>query len=162
MAVGARPLAEQVASIVDLLPLILKNLRIGRLLENVRPGLGISQVLVLHALDRAPAHGAPMGELADDVGVTVPTTTGLVGRLARDGLVERRANPQDRRVVLVALTSEGQDVLRRAGAYLAEVLAEVLADVSEAERESLARAFERVYELSVRIQQEQRRITSMA
>ncbi len=162
MAVRARPLAEQVASIVDLLPLILKNLRIGRLLETVRPGLGISQVLVLHALDRAPAHGAPMGELADEVGVTVPTTTGLVGRLARDGLVERRAHPQDRRVVLVALTSEGRDVLRRAGAYLAEVLGTLLADVPEAERDALAGAFERVYELSVRIQKEQRRIVSMA
>jgi DNA-binding MarR family transcriptional regulator len=162
MSVRARPLAEQVGSIVDLLPLIVKNLRIGRLLENVRPGLGISQLLVLHALERAPADGAPMGELADEVGVSVPTTNGLVGRLVREGLVERCAHPQDRRVVLVALTSEGRTVARRAVAYLAEMMGKLLSDLEETEREGLAHAFESVYELSVRIQEEQRRIVSLA
>lgn len=158
MPVRPRPLAEQVGSIVDVLPLIVKNLRIGRLLENVRPGLGISQVLVLHALERAPAEGASMGDLADEVGVTVPTTTGLVHRLARDGLVERRAHPSDRRIVLVALTAEGRAVARRAAAYLAEMMGNLLSDLEAGEREGLAHAFERVFEVSVRIQEEQRRM----
>ncbi len=162
MAAGPRPLAEQVGSIVDLLPLIVKNLRIGRLLENVRPGLGISQVLVLHALERAPAEGASMGDLADEVGVTVPTTTGLVGRLAREGLVERRAHPSDRRVVLVALTADGRAVARRAASYLAEMMGKLLGDLEAGEREGLAHAFERVFELSVRIQEEQRRMVALA
>src|SRR5512141_963725 len=162
MPAGPRQLSEQVGSIVDLLPLIVKNLRIGRLLENVRPGLGISQVLVLHALERAPADGASMGDLADEVGVTVPTTTGLVGRLAREGLVERRAHPSDRRIVLVGLTDEGRAVARRAAAYLAEMMGKLLCDLEPGECEGLAHAFERVFELSVRIQEEQRRMVALA
>lgn len=160
MPAGPRALAEQVGSIVDLLPLIIKNLRIGRLLENVRPGLGVSQVLVLYALERAPADGASMGDLADEVGVTVPTTTGLVDRLARDGLVERRAHPFDRRIVLVTLTDEGRAVARRAAAYLAEMMGKLLVDLEAGEREGLARAFERVFDLSVRMQEEQRRMAA--
>lgn len=158
----ARPLAEQSQRIVDLLPIVIKNLRIGGLLDNVRPGLSLSQVLALLALERASAGGASMRELAEELGVTVPTTTGLVDRLAREGLVERRPHPTDRRVVLVLPTAEGRDAVRRSAAYLAEVMAAVLSDVDEGERESLVRAVERVRDLSGRIRDEQRRIASSA
>lgn len=103
-----------------------------------------------------------MRELAEELGVTVPTTTGLVDRLAREGLVERRPHPTDRRVVLVLPTAEGRDAVRRSAAYLAEVMAAVLSDVDEGERESLVRAVERVRDLSGRIRDEQRRIASSA
>lgn len=158
----ARPLAEQSQRIVDLLPIVIKNLRIGGLLDNVRPGLSLSQVLALLALERASAGGASMRELAEELGVTVPTTTGLVDRLAREGLVERRPHATDRRVVLVLPTAEGRDAVRRSAAYLAEVMAAVLSDVDEGERESLVRAVERVRDLSGRIRDEQRRIASSA
>jgi DNA-binding MarR family transcriptional regulator len=158
----ARPLAEQSQRIVDLLPIVIKNLRIGGLLDNVRPGLSLSQVLALLALERASAGGASMRELAEELGVTVPTTTGLVDRLAREGLVERRPHPTDRRVVLVLPTAEGRDAVRRSAGYLAEVMAAVLSDVDEGERESLVRAVERVRDLSGRIRDEQRRIASSA
>jgi len=162
MPAGPRPLEEQVGVIVDLLPLIVKNLRIPRLLENVRPNLGISQTLVLQALERAPGNSVSMGDLADEVGVSVPTTTGLVDRLAREGLVERRPHPSDRRIVLVGLTDEGRRVAKRAAAYLAEMMGKLLADLEAGEREGLAHAFERVFDLSVRIQEEQRRMVALA
>jgi DNA-binding MarR family transcriptional regulator len=162
MPAGPRPLDEQVGVIVDLLPLIVKNLRIPRLLENVRPNLGISQTLVLHALERAPGNSVSMGDLADEVGVSVPTTTGLVDRLARERLVERRPHPSDRRIVLVGLTDEGRQVARRAAAYLAEMMGKLLVDLEAGEREGLAHAFERVFDLSVRIQEEQRRMVALA
>jgi DNA-binding MarR family transcriptional regulator len=158
----ARPLDEQSRRIVDLLPIVIKNLRIGGLLDNVRPGLSLSQVLALLALERVSAGGTSMRELAEELGVTVPTTTGLVDRLAREGLVERRPHPTDRRVVLVLPTAEGRDAVRRSAAYLAEVMAAVLSDVNEGERESLVRAVERVRDLSGRIRDEQRRIASSA
>lgn len=158
----ARPLVEQAARIVDLLPIIIKNLRIGRLLDNVRPGLSLSKALALLAMERTNAEGAPMRELADELGVTVPTTTGLIDRLVREGLAQRRPHPTDRRVVLVLPTAEGRAVVRRSATYLTEVMAAVLSDVDEGERESLVRAVERVHDLSGRIQDEQRRIASSA
>ena len=46
-------------------------------------------------------------ELATMTGIAQPSMTELVSRLCRAGLAERRRDPDDRRVVLVALTSEG-------------------------------------------------------
>jgi DNA-binding MarR family transcriptional regulator len=157
-----RPLSAQASRIVDLLPIIIRNLRIGGLLDNVRPGLSLSRVLALLALERAGAGGAPMRELAEELGVTVPSTTGLVDRLVREGLARRQPHPTDRRVVLVVPTAEGTAAVRRSGMYLTEVMAVVLSDINEGEREALVRAVERVEDLSGRLQTAQRRMVATA
>jgi DNA-binding MarR family transcriptional regulator len=51
-------------------------------------------------------------DLAVTEGVTQPSMTALVTVLERAGLAERRADPRDQRVVLVALTAAGADYLR--------------------------------------------------
>lgn len=51
-------------------------------------------------------------DLAVTQGVTQPSMTALVTALERSGLVERRQDPRDQRVVLVALTGAGADYLR--------------------------------------------------
>ena len=51
-------------------------------------------------------------DLAVTQGVTQPSMTALVTVLVRAGLAERRADPRDQRVVLVALTAAGADYLR--------------------------------------------------
>ncbi len=69
---------------------------------------GIS-FLGFHALAVLEMDGAiPMTRLADELGVALPNATGLVGRLDERGLVTRRTEPSDRRVVLVELTPEGR------------------------------------------------------
>jgi DNA-binding MarR family transcriptional regulator len=51
-------------------------------------------------------------DLAVVEGVAQPSMTALVTALERSSLVERRPDPQDQRVVLVALTTAGEDYLR--------------------------------------------------
>jgi DNA-binding MarR family transcriptional regulator len=49
--------------------------------------------------------------LADAEAVAQPSMTTLVGRLERDGLVERSADPADARAVLVTATARGRERL---------------------------------------------------
>lgn len=49
-----------------------------------------------------------MGELSRRTMVSNGNITGLVGRLAREGLVERHPSASDRRVQMVRLTTEGR------------------------------------------------------
>ena len=80
-------------------------------------------------------------DLAVTEDVTQPSMTALVRQLAALGFVERRSDPADARVVLVALTPAGRhhlQVLRRAGASaLAELIDELGAPEAEALRAAL-------------------------
>lgn len=49
-----------------------------------------------------------MGELADQLAVSLSNLTAIVNRLANKGLVVRQRSDDDRRVVLVALTADGR------------------------------------------------------
>ncbi len=63
------------------------------------------QQALLLALLRRPQ---PMGALADDLHCDASNVTGMADRLERRGLVERRPDPTDRRVKLLALTPAGE------------------------------------------------------
>ena len=79
---------------------------------------------ILAQLERA---GEPlsMGELSRRMMVTNGNITGLVERLAVDGLIERAASANDKRVQMVRLTAEG----RRAFAAMAEAHRAWVADM---------------------------------
>src|SRR5215210_5181138 len=57
--------------------------------------------------------GVRMRELARKLGGSFSNATVLVDRLVDRGLVERLADPQDRRVVLVRTTQEGQRLIEQ-------------------------------------------------
>lgn len=50
------------------------------------------------------------GQLAERLAVSPPTMTGIADRLVRQGLIERAADPTDRRVVRLALTEQGRRI----------------------------------------------------
>ena len=52
-----------------------------------------------------------IGELASLEGVTPPTMTRLVAAMVADGLVDRREDPADRRVVRVQASATGRSLL---------------------------------------------------
>ncbi len=54
--------------------------------------------------------GMTIGTMSQKRGVDAPTATGIITRLEQNGLVERRHNREDRRVVKIYLTDEGRDI----------------------------------------------------
>ncbi len=74
---------------------------------------GLVRLGHLHALrvvDARPGQ-ARVQEISDDIGISVGAASKLVDRLERDGLVERRPNPANRRSSLVVLTGQGERAL---------------------------------------------------
>ncbi|OGO51166.1 MAG: hypothetical protein A2148_08815 [Chloroflexi bacterium RBG_16_68_14] len=156
------PLDHHVRRVSVLVPRIARNLRLAGLIDSVYHGLTTPQLLTLFILDEAAPKKLSMTEIADDLGVSLPTTTGIVDRLVREGLAARAASPEDRRVVLVSLTRAGRSVVVRMVQALDEVMTRVLASVEEGEREAIAQAAERFHELSVLIRQENRQIAEVS
>jgi DNA-binding MarR family transcriptional regulator len=73
--------------------------------------LNISQLNILTVLDRA-AEPLTMGALGQAVSVRPPNLTGVVDALTKRHYVERIANPEDRRSLLVHISSQGRAFLR--------------------------------------------------
>jgi len=150
--------SQQAKRISVLIPQIGKNIRIANFIDSARRGLTLSQVTVLLLLKEARGTTMPMGQIARELGVSLPTASGLVDRLHREGLVDRVVNDRDRRVVLVRLTRKGRTVIQRMLRLLSDLLTRLLAHLTEPEQESLAQAVERVFELSLAIREEERQL----
>jgi DNA-binding MarR family transcriptional regulator len=87
-------------------------LRAGRATQHklrliaARYELTVAQVMLLRSLEQPTA----MSTLADTTGCDPSNVTGLVDRTARLGLVQRLADPADRRVRLLSLTPKGRRI----------------------------------------------------
>lgn len=68
------------------------------------------QVWVLRQLTRQPE--CSMRELAEFMKMGLSSVTGMVDRLVRQGLANRRRTEQDRRVVFVDITAKGRRILK--------------------------------------------------
>jgi DNA-binding MarR family transcriptional regulator len=68
----------------------------------------------IRALRRIANSPMTMGALATMLGIDAPYATLVVDELERQGLVERRPHPTDRRIRLVAATGAGTAAARRA------------------------------------------------
>jgi DNA-binding MarR family transcriptional regulator len=103
-----------------------------------RQWLRVSLSLVhLHVLTVLESDGPlPMGKLAEALDVSVASATGIVDRMEQRGLVERRREPDDRRVVLVHPTSAGNSVFRDIALQRRKHLAKVLDRMTDSELES--------------------------
>lgn len=81
-----------------------------------------------------------MTRLADLERVSPPAITKLVTALEAAGLAIRERAPHDRRVVLVAATATGRDVLERGRAARVRAVADLLADLPRRDLATLRRA----------------------
>ena len=96
-----------------------------------RGALSLIQLNVVAVLE---AEGPlPMSRLADELDVSVASATGIVDRMERRGLVQRRHATDDRRVVAVHLTEQSAGVFRDIAARRREHLARMLGELTEEE-----------------------------
>jgi DNA-binding MarR family transcriptional regulator len=87
-----------------------------------RFGLSPKQLVLIWRLP--PGSTVSMREMGDRLSCDASFMTGMVDRLEEDGLIERRPDPGDRRVTLIALTAKGAKFRDRALAALHEPPAE--------------------------------------
>lgn len=88
--------------------------------------------------------GQTLASLARSLLVTAGNLTGLVDRAARDGLVERRADPHDRRAWRVHVTLKGQRAFREAARRHSARVGKLFGGLSPDELGTLGRLLDRV------------------
>jgi DNA-binding MarR family transcriptional regulator len=133
-----RGAAERASSAAEALAAVapLATRWIERLLARHDPALTVPQYLALRAIAREGVTGS---ELARRTGVSGPAVSQLLSGLASAGLVERKADAEDRRRQALALSPAGERAFASAEALLRDRLGELLADLPRPEIDALSR-----------------------
>jgi DNA-binding MarR family transcriptional regulator len=104
-------------------------------------GLGLVQFKTLVSLAGNPdGEQAPVKQVAERLGVSVPSASRSVEELVKRGLVSRTEDPEDRRVRRVALTPAGQELADEVMAARVAGLEQFAATLTAAERRKLEAA----------------------
>ena len=105
-------------------------------------GVTDAQWRMLAAIRRTP--GINQGAIAAWLEVEAITAGRMVDRLEKAGMVERRADPEDRRTWRLYLTAEADSHMVRLGGFAQTVFDEALAGLSDDEHATLLALLERV------------------
>ena len=110
-------------------------------------GVSIPQVLCLHFLRNAPNFQATQSEVRKFLNLNSSTTSGIIGRLEKKGLVARLPKKGDKRVVNIALTSAGDEVILRMPPLLHEQLTDKLKSLNPDELELIEKSLDALVRL---------------
>ena len=124
---------------------LLTSARLTELLDDDlrEHGLDLAEYEILVTLDETSEHQLRMSELAEAVHQSRSRMTHTVGRMERQGLVERTSCPTDRRGVWAHLTDAGRDLLvQTAPSHVDRVRENFINPVSPDDLETLGRIYQ--------------------
>jgi DNA-binding MarR family transcriptional regulator len=121
---------------------IIRNLRNTTMETELNIELTFPQNIALQALvEKSPS---TMSELANWLKISHGVATRTVDRLVDKGLVERRHDDVDRRVVLVSLSEDGRDYAEKLVSLHLEKLYDVFESVSEEQKRAFIDMLEQI------------------
>jgi len=105
------------------------------------------EVMVLYwigAHSGKDGRGPMASEIGECLGVTAPTVTQHLNSLEERGLVERRPDPADRRIVRIRLTDEGRATVERIHEHRRRLFAGLVRHLGEEDSLKLAQLLRKV------------------
>lgn len=135
-------------ALIALVPLYYRNAMKTRHAAN---GVLIAEYHSLGLLMKYKA--LPMSEIGNRLYISRPYMTRLADIMIADGLVERQADPADRRVTNLAITAKGKKFLKESVSKYKKDLMESFEGLTDAELERLGTALEEAYQILLKISQ---------
>ena len=96
----------------------------------------------------AKRDGMRVTELAEELGIGLAAASALADRMSRRGLIARKTDREDRRIVRLEVSTRGQHLLERLERGSTEHLGKLIARMTPAEREALTTALRAFVRLS--------------
>lgn len=117
--------------VLDVVPVVMRVVR-NKLREHGAQLLSVPQFRTLSFISRN--NGASLSEVANHIGLTLPSMSTLVDGLVTRNFVIRRTHEDDRRRMDLTLTEHGEATLRSARKETQEYLKQRFTGLSESER----------------------------
>lgn len=133
-------------NIISVYPLLYKTIsRPIKHQSSVTPG----GMFVLGALKRSGIMS--MSDIGKHLAMPKPHVTVIIDKLIDEGFVERQNDPNDRRIINIAITEKGMEVFHEIKKTLAENMKIKLLNLSEEEQDILAVASQQVKDILIAI-----------
>jgi DNA-binding MarR family transcriptional regulator len=148
-------LEECARQLLDTTPQIMRSVR-GEMRSHRGHDLSVPQFRTLTFVNRNPE--TSLSELADHLGLTLPSVSKLVDGLVNKKLITRRESTTDRRRLTLSLTKPGEDILRVARQATQDHLKNVLCTLSADELSTIIRAMSLLHPLFAQAMNEGREV----
>ncbi len=138
---------EEFASrVIELSPQIIRGFKQYENNYLTRGEITLPQFWALGYLDH---HGkSKMNNLAKHLKISPSGTTGLIDRLILQGLVARKADLHDRRIVWIELTAKGRGIIKSISKQKTETLIRVFGKIAPKDREHYLNILEQVVKIT--------------
>jgi len=133
------PPSECAGQVLETVPVVMRAIR-NEMRSHRGSDLSVPQFRVLVYLHRH--EGASLSDVAEHMGLTLPSMSKMVDGLVARELVSRRVDPKDRRRVVLAPTALGRTTRQAAHKATESRLAERLAVLSAPERRNIIEAMQ--------------------
>jgi MarR family transcriptional regulator, organic hydroperoxide resistance regulator len=107
-----------------------------------RFGLTGPQLAVVKMLE--PVGKLSLSALSSKIRARNSTVTGIIDRMEREGLVERRRSDSDRRVINIVLTRKGRELAREIDIEPVQIFRRVLSELGQRDAHELRRILTRL------------------
>jgi DNA-binding MarR family transcriptional regulator len=125
-----KPPQQCAARVMETIPLLMRFIR-SDMRTHSADSLTIPQLRSLAFLKRNP--GASLSAVADHLGVTCATASTTIERLVQRHLVQRSDHPQERRRIVLNLTTQGKSLLEESQEKTRFHIAEIIESLSSEE-----------------------------
>ena len=106
--------------------------------------LSIAEFHTLECIGRGEDCRRAVGEIAEALGVTVPTVTVCVNKLVKKGYVTKTRSEKDARIAIIELTPEGRKMNRLHRFFHEQMILSVRNEFSDEEMECLLRCIRKL------------------
>lgn len=132
-----KPLEEQLNDlIVDAYRSILKvEETILKRSDNI--DLSINEMHMLEAVGKGKNKPKTISEIAEDLGITLPSVTVAINKLVKKGYVEKLRGEEDGRIVYVTLTKQGKKIDSVHRYFHESMVRSIISGMSEQEQQVL-------------------------
>jgi len=139
------------ADLLTVSPLIHRGIR-RKLVMTALAGANLPitplQIEIIRLLSEAGE--LPITRISEGLNITKAQMTHLIDRLCEMEMVERRTGSSDRRIINIALTQKGKELIRSHDSRLRAAARETLSCLSEEELEKLSESLESIHKILVK------------
>lgn len=137
---------EQFADrINEILPLLAKEFAKSQFIDWYKEKVTLPQFLIMSFLHQSGS--CKMKDLASAMKVSTAAMTGIVNRLVRQGLVARRLDEKDRRIIRIEVNAKGAALVGKINQQRRKMVIDIFGKLSDNDRQEYIRILSQIQDI---------------